>query len=82
MRYVHKVTADHVHPDYCFNDLPVLVSQDAEGFSATARGLGCGKTAPTAKAAIHSLFSDNACTNVRISEPIATGEYLALRDFE
>lgn len=62
------VSADHVHSDYRFQNKEVKVRQDVDGYFATSDGLGCSKTYRTAEAAARSLFADNACTNIRLTE--------------
>lgn len=82
MRHIFTVTASHSHPDFAAKDKPVLVSQDRidGSWSATASRLGSGKSAATPEAAIRSLFRDNACTDVTITGPIKSGEWLSLQD--
>jgi hypothetical protein len=66
MATTYRVTADHVHPDYRFQDKEVKAHKDSDGYYATSSGLGCSKTYRTADAAVRSLFADQACTNIRV----------------
>jgi hypothetical protein len=56
------VSAQHRHPDYCFQDTEVKVRVYEDG-TAIARhpDLGCGKTGIDTNDAIDLLFHDHAC---------------------
>lgn len=82
MRRLYKVSADHIAPEYRRTDEPVLVALDRldNTWSATAAKLGCGKPCRTPEQAIRSLFQDHACSNITITGPVKSGEYILLSD--
>jgi hypothetical protein len=66
---VYLVSADHVSPNYRFQDSEtrVRIYEDGTAF-ATHPKLGCGKTYSSAADAICGLFQDHACFMIKYRE--------------
>jgi hypothetical protein len=67
------VSADHVHPDYRFQDTETRVRVYEDGTAiAQHPKLGCGKMGNDLGAAICSLFRDHACYMITWKEKPAS----------
>lgn len=71
-------SADHVLPDWRFENEPISVSchrgygdsanpiERADYYSANHARLGCSKGAATPEAAIRGMVAEHGCTNIRV----------------